>query len=336
MTNLLPALIAALLLQPTPADKPKDAPATTEPAPTTKPADQPAEKQANEKPAEPMIPAGAIAEYVDLSTRAEYATGFRFAEGPLWMGDRLLVCDLGGDAMYTIQPGKEKEVYRQPSDSAAGAARDMKGRLYVTHFRGKLTRQEKGKEAEVVAEACGDVKFNRLNDVAIRSDGVVYFTDFGGPDGSKGLFMYKEGKDGKGAVTLLDADYAQANGVCLSPSENVLYVAEMGKNRIKSYTIKPDGTLSDSRVFADLSSYKARGRTDGLKCDPVGNVWTTGPGGVFILGGLGDVLGHLAVSPAPSNLAFGGPEGHTLFITAGTKVLSFTILPRDGGEESGR
>lgn len=333
MTNLLLALMAVVVLQPAPAEKPRETgePGKAEPKSTEK-----AAEKKLEKPVEAGISAGAIAEYVDLSTKAEFATGFKFAEGPLWLGDRLMVCDLGGDAMYTVQAGKEKEVYRQPSENAAGAARDMKGRILATHFRGKLTRQEKGKDVEVLAEGCGEVKFNKLNDLAIRSDGLVYFTDFGGDASpSKGLFMYREGKDGKGVVTQLDKELEAANGVCISPSENVLYVAEYGKNVIRSYTIAADGTLSASRVFADLSKYKGRGRTDGLKCDPVGNVWTTGPGGVFILGGTGEVLGHLDV-PGPSNLAFGGADGHTLFVTAGSKVYSYKVLPRDGGEESGR
>lgn len=336
MTNLTLPLLALLMLQPTPAEKPKESPAPAKSEPASKPNENKSDKKTDDKPAEAGIAPGAIAEYVDLSSKAEFATGFKFAEGPLWLGDRLMVCDLGGDAMYTVQPGKEKEVYRQPSENAAGAAKDMKGRILATHFRGKLTRQEKGKDAETIAQACGEAKFNKLNDLAIRSDGLVYFTDFGGDASpSKGLFLYKEGKDGKGVVTQLDKDLEAANGVCISPSENVLYVAEYGKNVIRSYTIAPDGTLSASHVFADLSKYKGRGRTDGLKCDPVGNVWTTGPGGVFILGGTGEVLGHLEV-PGPSNLAFGGPDGHTLFITAGSKVISYKVLPRDGGEESGR
>lgn len=340
-----PLISAALLLQPAPADKPKDPPPAKDhskdhPKPAVKPDAQPDSKPAEkpaDKPTEAAIPAGAIAEYLDLSSKADYATGFKFAEGPLWLGDRLMVCDLAGDAMYTVPPGKDKVVYREPSGNAAGSARDNKGRIVATHFRGMLTRQEKDQAPVTLADSCADVKFNKLNDLAIRSDGIIYFTDFGGDaTPSKGLFSYKEGKEGKGTVTLLDKDIEAANGVCISPSENVLYVAEYGKNRIKSYTIANDGSLSPARTFADLSTYKARGRTDGLKCDPVGNVWTTGPGGVFILGGTGEVLAHLDVNPAPSNLAFGGPDGHTLFITAGAKVISYKVLPRDGGEESGR
>jgi sugar lactone lactonase YvrE len=270
--------------------------------------------------------------------------GIKFAEGPLWWKDAILVCDLAGSVVYRVTPSADDtpavpEVFRENTSSAAGATLDPQGRLMLAHFGGFLSRTEadgtitKLPSQWTNAEGAS-VPLAKCNDLAIRRDGTIYFTDFGGKTGpdksltTKGLFIARGATEGADAtaitLTNADADFAAANGVALSPDERTLYVADYGKNQIFKYAVADDGSLSGRTLFADLSAEKTRGRTDGLKVRKDGTVFTTGPGGIWVIASDGSIKTRLDLESGASNVAFG--EGHEiLFITAGSKVWSIRL-----------
>lgn len=274
------------------------------------------------------------AEFFDAGTLKEIASGFKFTEGPLWLPDgRLLFCDMSASVMYTVKPPAKlddlkeplkAEEYRKASERAAGTTLDRSGRLLAAHFAGKVTRTKADGSVEVIASECDGKPFGACNDLVTRADGVVYFTDFGGKSGSKGVF--KIGTDGK--VSLLTATLKAANGVALSPDEKTLYAADYGDKKVYAYDVQPDGSTSGERVFVDFKGDKGPGNPDGMKVDHEGNLYTTGPGGIWVVSSTGEKHGLLKV-PGASNFCFGGEDGKTMFITAGSKV--FAVRTRHAG-----
>jgi gluconolactonase len=281
--------------------------------------------------------------FVD-GTLKKVADGLNFAEGPCLTADgKLLVCDLGGGMIYRVDPSKATaeapaplEVFRSRGESPAGAAIDAEGRLVVAHFAGKLTISDAdGENVRTLADACGGVKFSKCNDLVCLPSGAVYFTDFGGEaadDGkvSKGLFV--RGAGAEGVVESVDTDYLAANGACYEPVNSVLYVAEYGAGKIYAYDVVEDRVDAKARrVFADFADVKeqaGRGKVDGLKVDEHGRVFTTGPGGVWVLSRTGERLAHLKVRGA-SNVCLGPVDAATgtrpLYITATRTVYAAMV-----------
>ncbi len=284
------------------------------------------------KDATPPVRPGAGAAF-ESAQGTEVASGFRFTEGPTWWSGRFLFCDMAASTMYTIDPGTpgaKAEEFRKPSDKAVGATLDRDGRLVVCHFAGKVTRTEADGKVATIAEKVDGKKLARPNDLAVRSDGSIYFSDFGaGPDSSRGLFRIAP--DGK--VTLLDKDYQAPNGVVFSPDEKTLYVADYAGKTVISYAVAADGTLSGRRTFIDFTPDKAGGNPDGMRVDTAGNLYTTGPGGIWVYQADGQAMAFLPLIGA-TNMAFGGSDGRTLFITAGSKVM--TIRTKIAGVVPGK
>lgn len=252
------------------------------------------------------------------------ADGFKFAEGPLWWKDRLLVCDLSGNAVYSVTP-KDGEIvkptdFRRPSDNAAGAALDTDGNLILAHFAGKLTRTNADGTVEVIGDRMGEAAFGKCNDLVCHPSGVIFFTDFGGKE-SKGLFA--RAKDG--TITQVDAEYQAANGVALSPDNKTLYVADYAIWIIRAYDVDADGNATNGRELTTLKGQKGRGRADGVKVTPSGHVLATGPGGIWVITPEGEKHSCLPIVGGASNLAIGGPDGKTVYITAGDKVVSVKL-----------
>ncbi len=300
------AALSALSLVPIGAPAFAQAPAAPPSAPTKDAA----------APARP----GAEAAFETAQAR-EIASGFRFTEGPTWWNGRFLFCDMAASTMYTIDPeasGAKAEEFRKPSDRAVGATLDREGRLVACHFAGKVTRTQGDGKVATIAETVDGKKLARPNDLSVRSDGSIYFSDFGaGPDSSRGLFRIAP--DGK--VTLLDKDYKAANGVVFSPDEKTLYVADYGDRTVQAYAVGKDGAVSGRRTFVDFSADKGDGNPDGMRVDTAGNLYTTGPGGIWVYTPAGKALAFLGL-PGVTNMAFGGPDGRTMLITAGSKVLT--------------
>jgi gluconolactonase len=195
-----------------------------------------------------------------------------------------------------------------------GITLDQQGRLvFCAQGDRAIVRIEKDGKRTVIADRFEGKRLNRPNDLVVKSDGAVYFTD---PriDNTptmelpySAVFMVKDGK-----IQLLANDF-RPNGIAFSPDEKILYVN--GGKMIRSYDVHPDGTVGNGRVFIDMASDTAPGGTDGMKVDRQGNVYCTGPGGIWIMSPAGKHIGTILMPEPASNLAFGDTDYKTLYIT---------------------
>lgn len=303
---------------PKPADAPKTAAPATAPAPKVLP---------------PIVTVGKATDYFESTELTKVASGHKFVEGPLWWNGKLLFCDLVDAKISTIAPGDSSAaVFRDQADRPAGAALDAQGRLIIAHFAGgkasgektfggKVTRTEADGTVTTILDSIDDKPLGPCNDFAVRSDGSIYVTDFGGGKDNRNII--KIGTDGK--ATVLPSTFRQANGLAFSPDETVLYVADYGARAVKAFDVAADGSISNERVFVDFkddyTSTDVRGLPDGMKVDEAGNLYTTGPRGIWVISPKGERLAHLEVKGS-ANVAFGGEDRKTLFICAGQQILS--------------
>jgi len=190
---------------------------------------------------------------------------------------------------------------------------------------------EKDGKRTILADKYEGKRLNGPNDVVVKRDGTIYFSDtFGGlrnraDDPNKGLerngfFMLRNGK-----LSMVVSDMKTVNGLVLSPDEKYLYVNGGGENYIRRYDIQPDGTLANPKLIIDLSSDKTPGVTDGTKVDSKGNIWTTGPGGVWIISPEGKHLGSILMTERPANLGFGDADLKSLYLTARTSIYKVRV-----------
>ncbi len=249
------------------------------------------------------------------------AEGFKFTEGPVWHPDGfLLFSDIPANTIYKWQPGQKTEIFRQPSGNANGNTLDRSGRLVsAEHGNRRVSLTEKDGQIVTLASHYQGKRLNSPNDLVVRSDGSIYFTD--PPYGIKseqeelGFYgVYRLAPDGK--LTLLVDDFVRPNGITLSPDETKLYVNDSQKGHIRVFDVKPDGMLENGRLFAQLKPPSKQGAADGMKVDIKGNVYSTGAGGVWIFSPNGDLLGIIETPEAPANLAWGDRDYQTLYITA--------------------
>lgn len=230
--------------------------------------------------------------------------------------------------------------FREPGSN--GLALDRQGRLVVAqHGERRIARYENG-EWVTIADRFEGKRLNTPNDLAVRRNGDVYFTD--PPYGLHGLDasplkelafhgVYRVTLDGE--VTLLAKTIRYPNGIAFSPDEKVLYVSstEHQNPHIRAFDLEPDGTLANERVFFDgrpLSSKEAPGSCDGLKVDRDGNVWTSGPGGILVINPQGKMIGRINTGVPTSNCAW-GDDGGTLYITANKRLLRVKTLTKGAG-----
>jgi gluconolactonase len=284
-------------------------------------------------------------ELVDASAVLDrIATGFTFTEGPIWhpVEHYLLFSDMPADVRRRFAPQGVTEVKR-PSNKCNGMTYDAALNLIVCeHATSSLIRERPDGRREVLASHFEGKELNSPNDVCVRSDGSIYFSDpwYGrmpvyGVErprqlGWQGVFRVSPGGGPPQLVVGRD-DFDMPNGLCFSPDESRLYVNDTTRALIKFYDVAPDGSLSNGRVFADgLSSPSEPGQPDGMKCDAQGNVWVTAPGGVWVFDPRANFLGRLRVPELVANLAWGGKDWRTLFLTATTSlyVIDTRVGPR--------
>jgi len=284
-------------------------------------------------------------ELVDASAPLErIATGFTFTEGPIWhpVQHYLLFSDMPADVRRRFGPEGVTEVMR-PSNKCNGMTYDAALDLIVCeHATSSLVRERRDGRREVLASHFDGKELNSPNDVCVRSDGSIYFSDpwYGrmpvyGVErprqlGWQGVFRVPPG-GGAPELVVDRHDFDMPNGLCFSPDESRLYVNDTTRALIRFYEVAPDGSLSNGRVFADgIESSTEAGRPDGMKCDERGNVWVTAPGGVWVFDPRGQFLGRLKVPEMAANLAWGGRDFHTLFLTATTSlyVVDTRVGPR--------
>ena len=273
-----------------------------------------------------IVPERLIAEQV--------ASGFGFTEGPVWCGDYLLFSDIPRNRIIRLDllsDGPEVTTFRRPSGNSNGLTLDRSGRLIVCESTTRrLTRTEIDGSITVLAERHNDKRLNSPNDVVVRLDGTVYFTDpfylSGNPPppeelGFKGFFSVTP----DGELNLLADDYIFPNGLAFSPNESILYVNDTRNSHIRAYDINNDGSIGNERILIEMKGEEP-GAPDGMKVDREGNVYCTGPGGIWIISSDGSHLGTLNFPEIPANLCWGDKDWKTLYVTARTSVYRLRLL----------
>ena len=266
-------------------------------------------------------------------TLEQVATGFGFTEGPVWCRDYLLFSDIPRNRIvrwHMRSEGPEVTTFRSPSGNSNGLTLDRSGRLIVCeHSTRRVTRTEVDGSVSVLAERYEGRRLNSPNDVVVRSDGSIYFTD--PPYGLENLDTWKElsfngvyrfAPDGK--LVLLIDDFDRPNGLAFSPDESVLYIDDTSRSHIRAFDVSPDGNLGNGQVLIDMQSSDT-GAPDGMKVDEKGNIYCTGPGGLWVIDSNGQCLGRIMLPALPANLAWGNTDRRTLYITARSSIYRLRL-----------
>ena len=293
---------------------------------------------------------------------------FGFTEGAIWVpeGDSgyLLFSDIPANVIYKMSPdGKKLSVHleRAASDTemhpwrwgfiqnngkdksdpkyeeypmigSNGLALDQEGRLIIATWAGRsLVRVEKDGRRTVLADRYEGKRFGGTNDVVVKKDGAIYFTDMTGglrlrdKDPHReldfnGVYMWKDGK-----LTLVVKDVPNTNGLAFSPDEKTLYVNGSFDRYVKAYDVKADDTVANGRMLIDMHDDPARGITDGLRVDVHGNLWETGPGGIWIITPEGKHIGTIKTPELAANVEFGDRDHKTLYVAARTGIYKIRL-----------
>jgi len=252
-----------------------------------------------------------------------------FGEGPVWdaRGKQLYFTDIIGDTIWKWKPKSGLEAVMMPSVKADGLALDLEYRVVVAGWGGRTVfRIEKDGTRTMLADRWQGKKLSSPNDVIVSSDGAIWFTDPVGGLLNVGMVgddlqryndkqpVFRISPDGK-QMTLVTDEFVYPNGLCFSPDEKLLYINCSRERLIRVYDVKPGGTVGKGRVFYQYSGPE-RGVPDGMKCDREGNVYCTGPGGIFVHDPSGKVLVRIRTTGHhPTNFAWGDDDWHSLYIT---------------------
>lgn len=285
-----------------------------------------------------------------------------YFEGPTWVqnprGGYLLFTDGPANLIYRWTPDGRLSVYLdhvldesgsvaraaggRPLIGPNGSTLDRQGRLvYTSYSAGQIVRLEKNGERSVLASEFGAKRFNGLNDVVVKSDGSIYFTD------SRKSLSQRDGKDcarfwvlcgdkkgithegvyflKDGVVHLFDRDVDHPNGLAFSPDERYLYISNTFVRNILRFKMSPDGGGTGAEVFVDMSGTAGDGAPDGIKVDTRGNVYCTGPGGIWIMTPSGKHIGTILTPHPATNFTFGGNDGKTLYIEAPAALYRISL-----------
>jgi len=283
------------------------------------------------------------------------AGGFLFTEGPVWVrdGGYLLFSDPNNNLIYRWSENEGVSIYRTHSGytgrdigeygqpGSNGLTLDAEGRVTINeHGNRRVTRLEKNGQLTVLADRYNGKRLNSPNDLVYRSDGALYFTDppFGLPkffdDPRKELAFSGVYCLINGELKLVSTDLSGPNGLAFSPDEKYLYVDNWDeKNKvILRYDVQPDGTLSNKKIFFDATNNPGEDAWDGLKVDQQGNVYASGPDGLWILSPEGKHLGTIVGPEHPHNLAWGESNHKTLYLAAQTGLYRITVNIPGSGE----
>ncbi|MEG4345831.1 SMP-30/gluconolactonase/LRE family protein [Microcoleus sp. A003_D6] len=266
----------------------------------------------------------------DSAKLEKLAGDFQFIEGPIWHPEGfLLFSDIPANIIYKFGSNQQVEVFRRPSGKANGNTLDKENRLLTAeHENRRVSRTEKDGKVIALADRYEGKRLNSPNDLVVKSDGSIYFTDpsYGVSKEQEELGfygVYRLAADGK--LTLLVKDLVLPNGIAFSPDEQKLYVNNSEAGYIAVFDIKPDGTVTNQQLFAELKDASQGGVPDGLKVDVEGNVYSTGPGGVWIFSPDGKLLGRISVPETATNLAWGESDRQTLYITASKSLYRIRL-----------
>ena len=286
---------------------------------------------------------------------------FGFTEGVVWVDEGksgyLLLSDMYANVIYKVTPEGKVSLYLDHSGytgydiwrvgmpqpdanrkdvffmiGSNGLALDRQGRLLIATWSGRsIDRIEKDEKRTILADRYEGKRFGGTNDLVVKKDGAIYFTDgFGGLRGRDkdpqkeldfaGIFMWKDGK-----VTLAIKDIPTPNGLAFSPDEKYLYANGSQNRYLRRYGVQADDTFTNSQMLIDMNSDPAPGITDGLKVDTKGNIYESGPGGIWVLSPDGKHLGTIRTPEFVANVAFGGPDNKTLYIAARTSIYRVRV-----------
>jgi gluconolactonase len=275
---------------------------------------------------------------VDPNATVERLAGdLGFLEGPLWMQEgHLLFSDLLKNTVWKYVPGGKPEAFltkagwdkdEPPKVTHFGPnamVLDSQGRLILCQQGNRqVIRIEKDGSRTLIADRFEGKRLNGPNDIIRAKDGSIYFSDppYGLPRRSDaelpfcGVYRLRDGK-----LDVMTKDLSVPNGLAFSPDERYLYVAD--GSTIKRFDVQKDGTIANPAVFFDLATVSRRGTPDGFRVDSLGNIFTSGPAGVYVVSPEGKHLGTINVPESPANCTFGGKDGRTLFITARSGLYS--------------
>jgi gluconolactonase len=265
-----------------------------------------------------------------------------FTEGPVWFGDLqcLIWSDIMANRLMRWTPDGATAVFRTDSRHANGNTRDQEGRLVTCEHSGRrVTRTEHDGTVTIIADSFQGKPLNSPNDVVVKSDGSVWFTDPeyglrinvpGGVREQANENVYRV-DSATGAVTAVVTDFDKPNGLAFSPDESVLYVADSavtdgpGRNsHIRRFSVRDNGTLKGGEIFA-----RTTGIPDGMRVDTSGNLWASAGKKIDVYAPDGTLLGQIGGFPDDvTNLTFGGPDNDVIFVTGGTLVCAVKVNAR--------
>lgn len=269
-----------------------------------------------------VAPAGAL---------KQLAADMRFLEGPVWNpadGGFLVFSDIPSDELKKWTESTGVTVFRKPSNNANGNTLDLRGRLVsCEHGARRVSRTQRNGNVVALVEAFEGKKLNSPNDAVVKSDGTIWFTDpdyglAGRPKEQPGNYVFQFDPRAK-TIKALVKDFDKPNGICFSPDERKLYVADSGQPKhIRVFDVRADGSVENGRVFCKID----KGGPDGIRCDADGRIWSSAGDGVQIFAPDGRLIGKILAPESPANLCFGGADGKTLFITARKSLYSIPVL----------
>lgn len=271
--------------------------------------------------------------------------GMRWTEGPVYFADQrcLIWSDIPNNRMLRwTEDGEAVSIFRPDSNFSNGNTRDRQGRLVTCEHRTRrVTRTEPDGGITVLADSFGGKRLNSPNDVVVRTDGTVWFTDptygimsdyEGGIAESEqsGRYVFRfDPRDGSLKIVVDDMD--QPNGLAFSPDESLLYVSDTGyvehesrARHIRRFRVAEDGALTDAGILANISPHAP----DGFRIDMRGNIWTSAGDGVHCITPAGELIGKIRVPERVGNVAFGGPARNRLYICGHTSLYSIFLNTR--------
>jgi gluconolactonase len=276
-----------------------------------------------------------FAKVVGKDAKVEKLAGdMKFTEGPTWVKslNAVIFSDIPSNEVKVWSTKDGLKTFRAPSNNTNGIAVDAEGRIvYCEHSSRSVTRQEKDGTVKTLASAWNGKKLNSPNDLAIKSDGTIYFTD---PDYGVPKDQKKEQEKNNvyrldpksGEVKVVVDDCVKPNGIAFSPDEKKIYVADSGTPKhIRVFDVGADGMLSNGKVFCALD----KGAPDGIRCDSDGRVWSSSGDGAQVFNPDGKLIGRILLPESAANLCFGGEDGKTLFLTARKSLYSVKVLVKE-------